>query len=146
LLLKCPHHKLPQDELVQAFYEGLNDTNKGVVDSGCGVVLMEKSSEEAMELFETLSEHSQQFSSRGRQGVKSKGMYEVNLNGGSPTQMAALERKLDIIVKAMSFPNISPNQQGTPLQVCAICSNFDHTTYTCPLYSSTDQEQANYMG
>jgi hypothetical protein len=28
LLLKCPHHKLPQDELVHAFYEGLNDANK----------------------------------------------------------------------------------------------------------------------
>jgi hypothetical protein len=29
LLLKYPHHKLPQDELVQAFYEGLNDTKRG---------------------------------------------------------------------------------------------------------------------
>jgi hypothetical protein len=33
--------------------------NKGVVDSSCGGVLMEKSNEEAMELFETLSDHSQ---------------------------------------------------------------------------------------
>ena len=31
--------------------------NKGVVDSGCGGVLMENSSEEAMELFETLSDN-----------------------------------------------------------------------------------------
>jgi hypothetical protein len=53
--------------LAQAFYKGLNDLNKGVVDSGYGGVLMEKSNEEAMELFETLSDHSQQFSSRGRQ-------------------------------------------------------------------------------
>ena len=81
LLLNCPHHKLPQDELVQAFYKGLNDMNKGVVDSGCEGVLMEKSSKEAMELFEQLSDHSQQFSSRGRQGVNSKGMYEVNQIG-----------------------------------------------------------------
>jgi hypothetical protein len=73
-------------------------------------------------------------------------MYEVNLNGGSPNQMAAMERKLDMIVKAMSFQNTSPNQQAAPFQVCAICSNFDHTTETCPLYSSADQEQANYMG
>jgi hypothetical protein len=76
--------------------------NKGVVDSGCGGVLMEKSSEEAMELFETLSDHSQQFSSRGRERVKSKGMYEVNLNGESPNQMATVERKLDMIVKDIS--------------------------------------------
>jgi hypothetical protein len=146
LLLKCPHHKLPQDELVQAFYEGLNDANKGVVDSGYGVVLMEKSSEEAMELFETLSEHSQQFSSRGRQGVKSKGLYEVNLNGRSPSHMVAMDRKLDMIVKAMALQNISPSQQAAPPQVCAIYSQFDHTTDTCPLYSSADQEQANYVG
>ena len=82
LLVKCPHHNLSQEDQIQAFYEGLNDTNKGIVDSSCGGVLMEKSSEEAMELFKTLSEHCQQFSSRGRQGVKNKGMYEVNMNGG----------------------------------------------------------------
>jgi hypothetical protein len=103
LLLKCPHHKLLQDKLVQVFYEGLNDANKGVVDSGCEGVLMEKSSEEAMELFETLSKHFQQFSSRGRQGVKSKVMYEVNLNGGSLSHMATVDRKLDMIVKAMAL-------------------------------------------
>ena len=120
--------------------------NKGIVDSGCGGVLMEKSSEEAMELFETLSDHTQQFSSRGRQGVKSKGMYEVNLNGGSPNQMAVVERKLDMIAKAMSTQNISPSQQATQLQVCAVCSHFDYTTDTCPLYSFVDQEQANYVG
>ena len=63
---------------------------------------MEKSSEEAMELFETLNEHSQRFSSKGRQGVKSKGMYEVNMNGGALNQMAAMERKLYMLVKAMT--------------------------------------------
>jgi hypothetical protein len=33
--------------------------NKDIVDLGCGGVLMEKSNEEAMELFKTLSEHTQ---------------------------------------------------------------------------------------
>jgi hypothetical protein len=72
LLLKCPHHNLSQDDQVQNFYEGLNDSNKSLVDSACEGVLMEKNSEEAKELFETLSENSQQFSSRGRQGLKRK--------------------------------------------------------------------------
>jgi hypothetical protein len=107
---------------------------------------MEKSSEEAMELFETLSEYSQQFSSRGRQGVKSKGLYEVNLNGGSPSYMVAVDRKLDMIVKAMAFQNMSPSQQAEPPQVCANCSQFDHTIDTCLLYSFVDQKQANYVG
>jgi hypothetical protein len=146
LLLKCPHHNLSQDNQVQAFYEGLNDSNKSLVDSACGGVLMEKNSEEAIELFETLSENSQQFSSRGRQGVKGKGVYEVNINGEVQNQMATMERKLDILVKAMTTHNILPIQQIAQIEVCAICSQFDHTTETCPMSSSTDQEQANYVG
>jgi hypothetical protein len=79
-----------QDDQVQAFYEGVNDINKGIIDSACGGVLMEKSGEEAIELFETLNEHSQQFSSRGRQGVKSKGMHEVNTNSGVQNKLAVM--------------------------------------------------------
>jgi hypothetical protein len=115
LLLKCLHHNISQDDQVQAFYEGLNDTNKGIVDSACGGVLVEKSSEEAMELFEMSSEHSQQFSSKGRQGVKSKGVNEVNMNGEVKNWMVALERKLDMIVKAIITQTISPIQQAAPL-------------------------------
>jgi hypothetical protein len=63
LLLKCPHHNLSQDDQVQAFYEGLNDSKKSRVDLACGGVLTEKNSDEAKELYETLSENSQQFSS-----------------------------------------------------------------------------------
>jgi len=146
LLLKCPHHNLSQDDQVQAFYEGLNDSNKSLVDSACGVVLMEKNSEEAIELFETLSENSQQFSSRGSQGLKRKGVYEVNGNNGVQTQMATLQRKLDMLVKVMTTHNISPIQQIAQVEVCAICSHFDHTTKTCPMFSFTDQEKANYLG
>jgi hypothetical protein len=60
--------------------------------------------------------------------------------------MVAVDRKLDMIVKAMALQNISHIQQAAPPQVCALCSQFDHTTDRCPLYSSADQEQANYVG
>jgi hypothetical protein len=42
LLLKCLHHNVSQDDQVQAFHEGLNDSNKGLVDLACGGMLMEK--------------------------------------------------------------------------------------------------------
>jgi hypothetical protein len=38
------------------------------------------------------------------------------------------------------------SQQIAQIKVCAICSQFEHTTETCPMSSSTDQEQANYVG
>jgi hypothetical protein len=60
--------------------------------------------------------------------------------------MAGVERKLDMIVKAMTAQNISPNQQAAQLPVCAICSHFDHTIESSPLYSFADREKANYVG
>ena len=57
-------------------------------------------------------------------------MYKVNQNGGSPNQMATMERKIDMIVKAIFAQNISPNQQAAQIQVCVVCSQFDHTIET----------------
>ena len=101
LLLGCLHHNLPQYDQVLAFYEGLNDPNKSLVDLAYGGMLMEKSSEKAIELFETLSENSQQFPSKGRQGLKGKGIHEESTNGGIQAQMVAMEKKLDMLMKAM---------------------------------------------
>jgi tetratricopeptide (TPR) repeat protein len=108
LLLRCPHHNLSQEDQILEFYEGLNDPNKSLVDLACGYMLMEKSSEEAIELFETLSENSQQFPSKGRQGLKGKGIDEESTNGGIQAQMAAMEKKLDMLMKAMINHNSAP--------------------------------------
>jgi hypothetical protein len=108
LLLRCPHHNLSQDDQVLAFYEGVNDHNKSLVDLDCGYMLMEKSSEEAIKLFETLSENSQQFPSNRRQGLKGKGIHEESTNGGIQAQMAAMEKKLDMLMKAMINHNNAP--------------------------------------
>lgn len=105
---------------------------------------MKKNSEEAIELFETLSENSQQFSSRGKQGIKSKGVYEVNINGGVHTQMATIKKKIDMLVQAMT--KISPVHQVQQVKVCAICSHSNHTTETCSMSSSSELEQVNYLG
>jgi hypothetical protein len=140
---QMPTSQLISKDQVQAFFEGLDNPNKSLVESACGGVLMEKSSEEAIELFETLSKNSQQFSSRGRQGLKRKGVYEVSINSAVQTQMATMERKLDMLVKAMTSQNISPVAQ---VEVCAVCSHFDHTIDICLVSSFTDQEQVNYVG
>ncbi|KAM2019998.1 hypothetical protein ACFX1T_022735 [Malus domestica] len=92
-LLKCPTHNMPKDDQVQAFYEGLNDTNKAIVDSACNGILMEKNGEEAIEMFEELSENSQQFSMRGRSTKRRQGVYEVNTNDGVQAEMVAMNTK-----------------------------------------------------
>jgi hypothetical protein len=101
---------------------------------------MEKSSEEAIELFEALRKNSQQFSSKGRQRLKGKGMHEESTNGGVQTQMSTMERKLDMIVKAMTSHNFFPIQQIAQVKVCTICSHLDHTNEMCPMFSIVDQK------
>ena len=108
------------------------------MDSACGGVLMEKNSEEAIELSETLSENSQQFSSRGKKGSKSKGVYEVNINSGVQTQMTTMEKKIDMLVKAMT--KISLIHQVQQVKVCSICSHSNHTTDTCPMSSFSESK------
>jgi len=54
--------------------------------------------------------------------------------------MATMERKLDMLVKDMTTHNIAPIQQIAQIEICVICSHFDHTTETCPTSSFTDQE------
>jgi hypothetical protein len=54
--------------------------------------------------------------------------------------MAAIEKKLDMIVKAMTNHCSAPIQQVTQVKVYAICSHIDHTIKTCPMFSIVDQE------
>jgi hypothetical protein len=81
-----------------------------------------------------------------RQGLKERGVYEVNGNNGVQTQIATMERKLDMLVKVMTTHNISPIQQISQVEVCAMCSHSYHTTETCPMSSFINQEQLNYVG
>jgi len=86
---------------IQTFQQKDGDLFFEAWDSAYGGVPMEKNSEEAIQRFETLSENSQQFSSRGRQGLKGNGIYEVNIKGGVQTQIATMKKNLDMLVKAM---------------------------------------------
>jgi hypothetical protein len=87
-----------------------------------------------------------QQSNFSRQGLKEKSVYEVNGNNGVQTQMATMERKLDMLVKVITTHNISPTQQIAQVEVCAICSHSCYTTETCPMSSFANQEYVNYVG
>ena len=58
LLRKCPYYGLSRWQIVQAFYEGLTDNYRQIVDASCEGAFMSKSENEAYDLFEMLSENS----------------------------------------------------------------------------------------
>ncbi|KAM1042199.1 hypothetical protein ACFX2C_031296 [Malus domestica] len=93
-------------------------------------------------MFEELSENSQQFSTRGRSTTRRQGVYEINTNDGVHAEMAAMNTKIDMLVKTMSSLS---GKQASRTEVCAICSHSNHTIETCPMSSFTDQEHANII-
>ena len=58
LLRSCPHHEIPQWQLLQIFYHGLEDQLKRFVDASCGGNFLNKDAESAYLLFEEMSENS----------------------------------------------------------------------------------------
>lgn len=87
LLQQCPHHQVPDWQLVQTFYYGLTEPHRQMVDSSCGGTFMSKNDAEAWQLFENLSDNSLHHASAARQvrqpvveAPKRGGIYEVGQN------------------------------------------------------------------
>ncbi|MQL75219.1 hypothetical protein Taro_007594 [Colocasia esculenta] len=92
LLRKRPHHGLSRWQIVQAFYEGLTESNRQIVDASCGGAFMTKSEDEAYNLFDTLSENSINHASlhsyeRALGPVKKAGLYELRDRGESDSRI-----------------------------------------------------------
>ena len=79
----CPHHDVPQWQLVESFYEGLTEDQRNMVDASCGGAFLQKSAEEGWALFETLNENSIQQALIAQNGpgtqatIKASGIFEA---------------------------------------------------------------------
>ncbi|KAF7844320.1 uncharacterized protein G2W53_001225 [Senna tora] len=135
LLRSCPHHEVPKWQLVNSFYSGLSERNQQMIDSSCGGIFLDKNPDEAWDLFEHLSENSQQRVTSSRIGtsrqVGSKGgIYEVSNTHDLSNQVASLSKKFDQLMNKL--PVNSSNSQD----VCVICASPKHCATDCPSASS----------
>ncbi|KAI5650408.1 hypothetical protein M9H77_36413 [Catharanthus roseus] len=117
-----------------------------MVDSSCGGTFLHKTADEAWDLFENLSDNSQQHATYSRVGTSRKignrGMFEVSQNVDLSVKVDALSKKFDQLLALNTLPTNSPNVQS----VCAICSSPSHVIYDCPsasLFPEFVQEQVN---
>ncbi|KAI5663838.1 hypothetical protein M9H77_23161 [Catharanthus roseus] len=146
LLRSCPNHEVPKWQQIQSFYSGLDERNCQMVDSSCGGTFLHKTIDEAWELFENLSDNSQQHATSSRIGIsrqiRNRGMYEVTQNVDLFSKVDALSKKFDQLLALNTLPTNSLKVQG----VCAICSSPSHVIYDCPsasLFPKFVQEQVN---
>ena len=154
LLRLCPHHGIPDWQVVQSFFQGLCAKDKSLVNSSSGGMILRKSAEEAWDLIEILSEDSVIMASmnqndRGSSSTSNsrKGVYEVESTPVINQQVAALSVKMDKLLAAQVQPSRVPSPPMTPVSaVCDLCSDIGHDTLSCPMasqYPEYVQEQVN---
>ncbi|KAI5683489.1 hypothetical protein M9H77_04717 [Catharanthus roseus] len=117
-----------------------------MVDSSCGGTFLHKTTDKAWDLFENLSDNSQQQATSSRVGtsrqIGNRGMYKVTQNVDLSSKVDALSKKFDQLLALNTLPANSPNVQS----VCTICSSPSHVIYNCPsasLFPEFVQEQVN---
>ncbi|CAN6713111.1 unnamed protein product [Malus baccata var. baccata] len=138
LLMKCPHHGLPEWLQLQSFYQGLTPENKRMIDAASGGDLMTKTVAEASALFKTLATHSQQWGVE-RGPPKRVGVHEIDAMSTMAAQISNLNKKFDNLMNVKFVKSFDV--------VCEICAGI-HASTECPNIGSFPeymQEQANQV-
>ena len=55
LCIQCPHHQIPDQLLIQYFYEGLMPTDRSIIDAASGGALVDKTPEAARQLISNIA-------------------------------------------------------------------------------------------
>ncbi|XP_071920690.1 uncharacterized protein [Coffea arabica] len=123
-----PQHQISEQLLIQYFYEGLQSTDRSIIDAASGGALANKTPREAWELIEAMAENSQQFGFR-----ESNPTRRVN-----EVETSSIQQQLSELTSAVR----QLAMRDTPrAKVCGICTSMDHCTDTCPILQEYGAEQ-----
>ncbi|XP_027103002.1 uncharacterized protein [Coffea arabica] len=133
LCARCPQHQISEQLLIQYFYEGLQSTDRSIIDAASGGALANKTPREAWDLIEAMAENSQQFGFR-----ESNPTRRVN-----EAETSSIQQQLSELTSAVR----QLAMRDTPrAKVCGICTSMDHCTDSCPILQEDGAEQVNMAG
>ncbi|XP_071900943.1 uncharacterized protein [Coffea arabica] len=128
LCTRCPQHQISEQLLIQYFYEGLQSTDRSIIDATSGGALANKTPREAWDLIEAMAENSQQFGFR-----ESNPTRRVN-----EAETSSIQQQLSELTSAVR----QLAMRDTPrAKVCGICTSMDHYTDSCPILQEDGAEQ-----
>jgi len=130
LCIQCLHHQIPDQLLIQYFYEGLMPTDRSIIDAASGGALVDKTPEATRQLISNMAANSKQFCTRG--DFANKRVNEVSISN--------LENKVNDLtspVRSLACGNVQH------VKVCSICSLQGHTSDMCPTMQEDYIEQVH---
>nr|XP_027122311.1 uncharacterized protein LOC113739280 [Coffea arabica] len=133
LCARCPQHQISEQLLIQYFYEGLQSTDRSIIDAASGGALANKTPREAWDLIEAMAENSQQFDFR-------ESTHTRRFNEAETSSIHQQLSELTSAVRQLAM-------RDTPrAKVCGICTSMDHCTDSCPILQEDGAKQVNMAG
>ncbi|XP_075473857.1 uncharacterized protein LOC142504900 [Primulina tabacum] len=133
LCASCPQHQIPEQLLVQYFYEGLSFFDRNMIDAASGGALVNKTPQEARALISNMAANAQQFSTR--QDNPPRQVNEVSVT--------PIDQKLDSLTSLLEKLVAGQVQQ---VKTCGVCAMVGHPTDMCPSLQEETTQQANAIG
>lgn len=122
LQLQCPHHNFPAELLNQFFYESLHQNFQYMVDNAAGGDIGSQTAEQLTRIFESMTENSQQKSTRGMKNIVNK----VTPNHDLVKQLAELTRQVEAI-----RTTDEQSRRSIVKETCGICGEYGHGANVC---------------
>ncbi|XP_019238478.1 PREDICTED: uncharacterized protein LOC109218558 [Nicotiana attenuata] len=125
MLRKCPHHDITEHMQLYVFYHGLKPSCRNVIDAAAGGSVMGKTTEEALQLLNEISENAIQWPSERVIIKKAATVNQVDALNTLTQQIVSLAQK---------FESFQVNtQQPRQTETCGMCGgnhlNHDVTTH-----------------
>ncbi|XP_019266860.1 PREDICTED: uncharacterized protein LOC109244256 [Nicotiana attenuata] len=136
MLRKCPHHDIPEHMQLYIFYHGLKPSTRNVIDAAAGGSIMGKTTEEALQLLNEISENAIQWPSERVIIKKAATVNQVDALNTLTQQIISLAQK---------FESFQVNtQQPSQSEACDLCGG-NHLNHECQATNQND-EQVNVIG
>ena len=126
LLRKCPHHGIPHWMQMETFYNGLNASNRTLVDASANGALLSKSYNEAYAILERMATNNSQWpTDRLSEGRRVAGIHDLD----AVTTLTAQVSSLSNILKSM---NVAAGVQQQVAAISCVYCGEGHTFDNCP--------------
>jgi len=127
LLRLCPHHGLQCWMIIQAFYNGTNQSVRSTIDVAAGGTLMNKTKGEAYNLIEGMTLNNFQWSTEQGQPQQVRGKLEVD-------ELTLLSAKVDALTQRLDRMNVNAVNSSAPSPY-EIYGSIEHVTLNCQVGS-----------
>ncbi|VFQ97338.1 unnamed protein product [Cuscuta campestris] len=141
---QCAHHNIQSWNLMTAFYEGLNENSRILLDASVGGSFMSLELDEAEELIERISTNgSTWYSDRPSAQPKIGGMYEVDQMSAMAAKVVSMMSMIQKIAQVSAVQNTMPTLPPVPVLSCVSCGG-QHDQSSCPWDAMEQVNNVNY--